>query len=101
MTLIDMTSPETDMAALETVHRRWRKVEIPFVVLLSIFFVYAVLLWRGVIGDGTAWRPLGTVLMVGGLLAQSIASLVIHRARPAAYLLWAAAVILFVSAVII
>ena len=51
---------------------RWRRIDLAFVTLYAGMAVYSVLVWRNVIGDGTAWRPFQMVTLSIGLLLQAL-----------------------------
>lgn len=72
------------------------KIEAALAASVLLFFIYAVLVWRGLIGDGSAWRPGLTVLSAGGLLAMTASPLFASRYRPISYFLMAVAVGLFI-----
>lgn len=67
-----------------------------FAAFLSLFFVYAVLDWRGLVPGEPSWRPLNTVLLAGALLAQSLGSLAARRSRVLQYMLLTASIALLV-----
>jgi hypothetical protein len=75
---------------------RWLTADRVLAALLFLFFVYTVLLWRGVIGDGTAWSAGAgqMVLLAAAMLTQAIAALVQRRSRVAFYGLLAGSVVL-------
>lgn len=64
---------------------RFRKVDRFFAALMLALFLYNLLVWLRVIGDGSAWRPGQGVLLSGALLLQALASLVLPKSRPAFY----------------
>ncbi|MBX9857322.1 MAG: hypothetical protein K2Y26_17460 [Gemmatimonadaceae bacterium] len=57
--------------------RRWRRVDIGFLILTSSLFFACVLSWRGipVFGSEPPYRPLASVMLAGGLLLQAVAAL--------------------------
>lgn len=73
---------------------RWRRVDGALAVVLLLFFGYTVLEWRGIIGDGTAWRPGQMVLASGGLLMLGLAPLVQRRSLIASFGLLAGALVI-------
>lgn len=73
---------------------RWVKLERGFAIAMSLFFVYTLLVWRGVLGDGSAWRPGQSVLLSAALLLQAVAALVRRRSPLAFYGLMAASLAL-------
>lgn len=82
-----------DDTAGRRVDSRDAKIDRVFAAVFLLFFIYTVLVWRGVIGDGKAWRPGQTVLLAGALLTQSLASLVVRRSRVLYYCLLAGSLI--------
>lgn len=80
---------------------RWRMLDRAFLLLTGALFGWNLLVWRGLAGDGTAWRPLSSVLLTGAMFVQAGASLVRRRSLPLFYLALVASVGLMVASTLV
>jgi hypothetical protein len=71
----------------EVRHPRLEKVQYVLAVMMLLLFAYSVLVWRGVIGDGSEYRPLAGVLLTGAMLMQSTGALLGRKWRWLQFLL--------------
>jgi hypothetical protein len=66
--------------------RRWVIVDKCFLAVWALWFVYAVLSWKGFVG-GEPWRPAALVLCFGGMTLQALASVMRRRSLVLFYFL--------------
>jgi hypothetical protein len=69
-----MTAPQA------AARSRLVKFQIIWAVVTTLFFVYTVLVWRGMVGSGDNWRPGRTAFLASALAMQGLAPLAGRRA---------------------
>ena len=67
------------MTSLAVQKRRLRMLERSLLAFFLGLFIYAILEWRGIVGDGHPWQPERFLALSGGMLLQSIAGVVRER----------------------